>query len=654
MILKTHLLPFIIFCSIYDATFGVSLLKCTRPSYFELAIVIDCKDIEGTNEHSAIFDKYSDKSSENRNKTIDDYFYSYSCYDARDFKEIIKTRKELKIEFKNCQFPNIPYNFFQELGNVNEIKLDNSSVHNVDGDRLAANSRLRLLSMSQNNLTELSASLFSNTQGLGQIDFSYNNIKKIDPTTFNWTLGLIRLKLAHNLIEAIDEKLFEPLTILNFIDLSYNQLRTFLPELLHLKRLWNLNLSNNKINQLNCNIFANTSGYYGRITVDVSHNELQLIDLNCDRESHQLVLDIQDNFLENLTLPASKLMGYLDELSASGNKIKNISIESELQSLRYLNLSRNQLSDVSDVFERCISLISMDLSFNDIRDLNINSSIVGLSDLHLSNNKINRLGCNIFPNENWGSTSVDASKNQLKELDLNCDKRSKQITLNVEDNLLESLILPATTLVDELATLLASKNRIKQIIIEKELKSLKHLQLANNSITDLSGISGVFRHCSAVETFDLSSNDIQKLGVNTFVKMKKLRKLYLNNTSLQRIQHGTFSHTENLEILNLSHNNLIQFSFDSFLPYFERLGELYLNGNKIEDLVGWSNTILPNLRVLDISSNNLSCSSLIQFYRALNGLSKIHLEKEPTLSTVTHDDDSKIYLGGIGCIDREL
>ena len=89
------------------------------------------------------------------------------------------------------------------------------------------------------------------------------------------------------------------------------------------------------------------------------------------------------------------------------------------------------------------------------------------------------------------------------------------------------------------------------------LRNLVHLQLNNNSIKKID-----HRTFSALdlETLDLSENLIESIDANTFSNLKSLKKLDLSsNRQLSILHHQSLLGLENLTKLNLTHNNLSVF-----------------------------------------------------------------------------------------------
>lgn len=333
------------------------------------------------------------------------------------------------------------------------------------------------------------------------------------------------------------------------------------------------------------------------------------------------------------------------EADFSYNQIRRIDVEAFTSgTLERVKLTHNFIETLEkDLFLTAPELIEIDLSHNQIVTFHPEMlTLKRLIHLNLNNNKIVRLDCNIFPNSDTKAL-IDASNNQLTDVNFKCEKKSDGLALNLEGNQLESLTFPASTLMDHVYDVFAPRNQIKNISIEKEMKSLMSLSVANNMLTN---VSDIFKRCTSLKRLDLSFNNVSPLGRNSLVKLKSLEYLYLSNVSLSHLEYGMFSYAQSLRVLNLSHNHLDQFHFDCFLPSLKYLNELYLNDNEINSIDGPINTILPNLYILAVSNNNMKCGYLDQFLRHLTST---HIRMLPD-DTLEHDDH-RTNLNGITCVN---
>lgn len=363
-------------------------------------------------------------------------------------------------------------------------------------------------------------------------------------------------------------------------------------------------------------------------------------------------LSMSRNNLTELPNSMFSSQGDLRDLDFSYNQIIKIEPNAfNAKKLHKINLSHNFLEMLPDeLFGSTPQLSYIDLSYNQLETFQPEMrESKYLETLNLSNNKITRLSCSIFPYSDirYISATFDITKNQLKKIDLNCDKWCGKVILNVEDNLLESLAFPASLIVSRLDTVLAKGNKINKITAESDLTGLKLLNLTRNSVTSTSDLLSVFKYGKSLKTLDLSYNNISNLGVNSLVKLQSLESLYLNNINLSHIGFGALSHSQNLTLLDLSRNSLKNFNFDLFLPNTRKVQKLYLNDNEITSFVGSPN-VLSNLTQLNILNNNLSCKYLSQFLREI-GSASVRLQPDPTLEP----DDDRTNLGGVICTNRE-
>lgn len=372
---------------------------------------------------------YDTKSFEH-NKLLDEDDYSDAVLGIENVAEIC---------FEFCAMLEIPSDFLKKLSLVQKISLTHSGVRSIKGDDFVGNAYLKILLMNGNYLAGLPENLFTRTPQIEEVNFSYNKIIEIKPKAFVDGKRLRKINLSFNNIKTLDADLFEESNMLQYIDLSHNSLAEFKPNLSDLTELRHLSLEGNRLTQLGCTIFP-TSGNTFKV-IDAPNNQLKSIDLNCDTKyapsGHIYVhLNVNDNKLELLRVPNSTLTKSLKKLLVKRNKIREISIESDLPVLQKLHLASNRLEKVSDVFEHCGSLMELDLSSNNIRELLTIGKLTNLTVLRLNNNSLTKIDDETF----WqlqNLSTLDLSYNQLFELFL---PHFDQLTyLNLNDNSLTEI-----------------------------------------------------------------------------------------------------------------------------------------------------------------------------------------------------------------------
>ena len=126
--------------------------------------------------------------------------------------------------------------------------------------------------------------------------------------------------------------------------------------------------------------------------------------------------------------------------------------------------------------------------------------------------------------------------------------------------------------------------------------------VANCSAQELSHVPPNLAH--NIQVLDLSNNDITILNDYSFVKYEKLKILYLRNNSLSSLHSQAFSHLQGLEYLDLSFNNLGMIPSQTFHD-ISALLTLSLNGNKITNIQRNTFKNLTRLTNLYLAGNHI-------------------------------------------------
>ncbi|NXE83078.1 LRC32 protein, partial [Cochlearius cochlearius] len=139
----------------------------------------------------------------------------------------------------------------------------------------------------------------------------------------------------------------------------------------------------------------------------------------------------------------------------------------------------------------------------------------------------------------------------------------------------------------------------------KELgQGVKYLELSNNFIQNLSGSS--MPGLGQLEYLDVRFNQLEAVSAATLAQLPQLRSLLLGSNHLDRdyLANGeAFRLLRNIEVLDLSANNLESHMAGWYVSNLTRLRMLDLSGNKMTRLpagIFWST---PRLRELDLSNN---------------------------------------------------
>ncbi|KAL2781173.1 toll-like receptor 3 precursor [Daubentonia madagascariensis] len=294
---------------------------------------------------------------------------------------------------------------------------------------------------------------------------------------------------------------------------------------------------------------------------DCSH--LKLTQVPDDLPTNITVLNLTHNQLRRL--PSANFTRYsqLTILDGGFNSISKLEPElcQKLPLLKVLNLQHNELSQLSDkTFMFCMNL----------------------TELHLMSNSIQKIQNNPFKNQ----------KNLIK--------------LDLSHNGLSSTKLGTQVQLENLQELVLSNNKIHELRSEEldflANSSLKKLELSSNQIKEFS--PGCFHAIGKL--FGLFLNNAP-LGPGLTEKLclelssTSIRNLSLSNTQLYTTSNMTFAGLKqtNLTTLDLSHNNLNVIGNDSFaaLPHLEYF---FLEYNNIQHLSSYSFHGLINVRYLNL------------------------------------------------------
>ncbi|NXW63214.1 LRC32 protein, partial [Eurystomus gularis] len=139
----------------------------------------------------------------------------------------------------------------------------------------------------------------------------------------------------------------------------------------------------------------------------------------------------------------------------------------------------------------------------------------------------------------------------------------------------------------------------------KELgQGVKYLELSNNFIQNLSGSS--MPGFGQLEYLDLCFNQLEAISATALAQLPQLRSLLLGSNRLDSdyLANGRAFHLlRNIELLDLSANNLESHMAGWYISNLPRLRTLDLSGNKMSRLLAGIFRSSPRLRELDLSNN---------------------------------------------------
>lgn len=158
---------------------------------------------------------------------------------------------------------------------------------------------------------------------------------------------------------------------------------------------------------------------------------------------------------------------------------------------------------------------------------------------------------------------------------------------------------------------------------EQTFQVLRNFTAGNQSFEDVTEILPCFG--VALETINLSDNNIQKFSLTTLKTFDHLKQIILRNTNLTQFDFNWFAFQTNINELDISENNLTKldnFELLNSQPW-ERLRELNVAGNNLTNTPEIIKNLRPTLRNLNLSGN---------FFGQLNQSTLGHLASLETIN----------------------
>ncbi|XP_053694769.1 leucine-rich repeat-containing G-protein coupled receptor 5 [Sabethes cyaneus] len=386
----------------------------------------------------------------------------------------------VKLDLSSNNISSLPNKLFSALPNLEELILSNNRIERIDTEAFFGLSSLKKLVLQNCGLASIPSDALRRVRTISSLQLDGNLIAGVENVTFRGFNYLKSLRLEGNLLQRIPTEALIGLRSLEALNLGNNLLTIIkVGDFPLLENLHILLVKRNQISEI-------TSGALANLT-------------------RLKVLELDDNVLSSVPAGLGNL-GMLQELSASGNRIRWISKDVFPKNLVTLELKSNPLVGIKPGALQNMSRLRK-LILSDVRGLQELPPLDGCISLEVL--RIDRANLTKIPDH------ICKTSPRLRSLDF-------------------------------------KSNRLRSIPNMTNCRDLRVLDLAANSISSLHGAP--FSSLSQLHDLLLSHNEIESIPNDAFTGLFRLQVLDLEANRIYFIHQNAFKQLVKLEDLNLGNN----------------------------------------------------------------------------------------------------
>jgi adenylate cyclase len=337
-------------------------------------------------------------------------------------------------------------------------------------------------------------------QKLNYVDLSGQNLVTIPISLYLRAPDIVSLNLSRNYSLDVPRDFIQSCKNLRDIKFNNNEARKLPMSLSRASRLTYLDVSNNRVEQLD-NAELNTLS--GLLKMNLANNRLKQLPSYFGQYYHLRSLNISSNFLEKFPPFICNLTTLVD-LDLSFNSISSLPNEiGKLQNLEKLLITNNKLSaGVPAAFRELSSLRELDIKYNTISSIDVISELPKLEMLHAAHNQV--------------SAFVGKFK-RIRQLKLNSNPLNKfEIVESVPTLKILNLSHAQLASIDSAFPNMPS---LERLVLDKNyfvslpqqigtLSKLEYFSIAHNSVSELPAQIGCLME---LKVLDVRGNNISKL-----------------------------------------------------------------------------------------------------------------------------------------------
>nr|QNQ79666.1 toll-like receptor [Anadara sativa] len=320
-----------------------------------------------------------------------------------------------------------------------------------------------------------------------------------------------------------------------------------------------------------------------------------------------LELDLSKNNISTFTNQHLKNLINLQFLSLSWNRLtfegrNESSIFTSLPKLSSLDLSHNNIHKLFNGMFMKNSLITLDMSFNNISEVESESfrGLVALETLHLNHNNIRTLPSTVFE-----------LLSNLKELDISYNNLVK----------FDDMKIPASLSLINLNT-----NNIQEFPNSFNGSYVSEVDLNGNSITSLPLLR--LKGINNIKGLNLARNALKIIEENAFNDASSLQNLNLENNELNLIfSRDIFKGANSLSHLNLADNKISTVDNIFDIESLRNLKVLNIKKNDIVQIKSLSSNVTSDIKIESILLSECKIKYIADAFRGLKKLKLVDLNK---------------------------
>ena len=521
----------------------------------------------------------------------------------------LKMLQELRL--MSCDIEMIPGDMFQ-LPSLTDLNLNDNLLSSLPESLFSLVPRLSTLTLIKNKLRTLPEKIFRRLGSLREINLSFNQLEQLPSKLFEENKNLTEILLAFTALEKLPEGLLAGCGELKRLTISrsrlYNLPHTLLADATKLEYL---DLSFNNISNLHHSFFE---GLHDLKVLVLNSNKIKKLEKYLFYPTNLTKLMIRQNNLEEIDEDSFRKTHFLEEIDMSGNDLSSEDMEgfkaNNLQKLRRLDLSHNQIDLIHMEFFLMSKLEILDLSHNSIgpvlRPEDINFKLTFGLTLDLSFNNIEHfdLADRFETVENDENFLLNISGNPIK-----CDCRATGLKLKLAGADSESLYEKSFRLTEDLIICADSSSSSGLVLQQLDWASMTCPVRSEDcppvcSCQQNSYYREMIVNCSGQNLLKFPENVSLLPGMDSI-------SLHLENNQLESLDDGNFGdYLQDVRRMYLSNNKIEKFSH-FIIPTGLEL--LHLDHNKIEEIDKKELRLLESLIIrsnltVRLSRNNLSCS----------------------------------------------